>query len=89
MGIAEGDDVIEALPADRADQPPRMPFLPGRPRRDRMIAYTYGCKTFRDSMAVAPVTVLARVGPVPHPRGTHLVSTRAVRLGNRLTSPLD
>ena len=29
MGLAEDDDVIEAFPADRADQPLRMPILPG------------------------------------------------------------
>ena len=29
MGFAEDDDVIEAFPADRADQPLRMPVLPG------------------------------------------------------------
>ena len=29
VGLAEDDDVIEALPADRADQPLRMPVLPG------------------------------------------------------------
>ena len=29
MGVAENDDVIEAFPADRADQPLRTPILPG------------------------------------------------------------
>jgi hypothetical protein len=29
MGLAGDDDVIEALPADRADQSLRMPILPG------------------------------------------------------------
>ena len=29
MGVAEDDDVIEAFPADRADEPLRMPVLPG------------------------------------------------------------
>ena len=29
MGFAEDDDVIEAFAADRADQPLRMPVLPG------------------------------------------------------------
>jgi hypothetical protein len=29
MGLAEDDDVIEAFPADRADQSLRMPVLPG------------------------------------------------------------
>jgi hypothetical protein len=29
MGVAQNDDVIEAFPADRADQSLRMPVLPG------------------------------------------------------------
>ena len=29
MGLAEDNDVIEALPADRTDQSLRMPILPG------------------------------------------------------------
>jgi hypothetical protein len=29
MGLAEDDSVIEAFPADRANQPLRMPVLPG------------------------------------------------------------
>ena len=29
MGFAEDDDVIDAFPTDRADQPLRMPILPG------------------------------------------------------------
>ena len=29
VGLAENDDVIEAFPADRADQSLRMPVLPG------------------------------------------------------------
>src|SRR5215468_5273809 len=57
MGLAEDNDVIEAFPADRADQSLRMPVLPGRPRGDRMIAYTHGCKTLRHGPAVAPVTI--------------------------------
>lgn len=57
MGLAKDDDVIEAIPADRADQSLRMPVLPGRPRGDRVIPYTHGCKMLRDRLAVAPVAV--------------------------------
>jgi hypothetical protein len=39
MGFAEDDDVIEAFPADRADQSLRMPILQGRLRGGRVIAY--------------------------------------------------
>jgi hypothetical protein len=33
LGLAEDDDVIEAFPADRADQSLRMPVLPGSASR--------------------------------------------------------
>ena len=33
MGVAKDDDVIEAFPADRADQSLRMPVLPGSASR--------------------------------------------------------
>ena len=57
VGLAEDDDVIEALPADRTDQSFRMPVPPGRPWGDRVIAYTYGYKTFPDGVAIAPVAI--------------------------------
>src|SRR5580704_18369224 len=57
VGLAEDDDVIEAFPADRADQSLRMPVLPGWPRGDRVIAYAHGCKTLRDGVAVALVAI--------------------------------
>src|SRR5216684_6145625 len=48
VGFAEDDDVIEAFPADRADEPLRMPVPPGRPRGGRVIAYTHRRKALRD-----------------------------------------
>src|SRR4029077_1309719 len=57
MGLAEDDDVIEAFPADRSDQSLRMPVLPRGPPGRRVIAYAHGCKTLRDCLAVASVTV--------------------------------
>jgi hypothetical protein len=55
--LAEDDNVIETFPANRADQPFRMPVLPGRSRRDRVIADAHGCKARRDGVAVASVAV--------------------------------
>jgi len=54
VGLAEDDDVIEAFPADRADQSLRMPVLPRRPRGDRVIAYAHGCSAPGDGMTIAP-----------------------------------
>src|SRR5262249_13143240 len=61
VGLAEDDDMIEAFPADRANQSLRMPVLPGCPPRRRVIAYAHGCKTLRDCLAVASVTVADHV----------------------------
>jgi hypothetical protein len=44
VGVAEDDDVIEAFPADRADQSLRMPVLPGRPWGGRVISDAEGSK---------------------------------------------
>ena len=57
MGFAEDDDVIEAFPADRADEPLRMPVLPGRPRGGRVIAYTHRRKALRYRLTVGPISV--------------------------------
>src|SRR3982074_1774710 len=57
MGVAEDDDVIEAFPADRADQSLRMPVLPGGPRGRWMITDAHGNKTPGDGVAVRPVAV--------------------------------
>ena len=57
VSLAEDENVIEAFPANRADQPFRMPVLPERFRRDRVIADAHGCKALRDGVAVASVAV--------------------------------
>src|SRR5512139_1062586 len=54
MGLAKEDDVIEAFPADRADQSLRMPVLPRGPRGRRVISN--GCA---ERSSTSP-TVLAR-----------------------------
>ena len=57
MGIAEDNDVIEAFPADRADQSLRMPVLPGCPWGRRVISDAHGSKTPGDRVAVGRVVV--------------------------------
>ena len=57
MGLAEDDDVIEAFPADRADQSLRMLVLPEVTRGYRVIAYAHGCETLGDRLTVGRVTV--------------------------------
>ena len=40
VSLPNHHDVVETFPADRADQPLRMPILPRRPRRDGLITDT-------------------------------------------------
>jgi hypothetical protein len=55
--FAEDDDVIEAFPADRADQPFHMPILPGRPWSGRVIADAHGGETSGNGMTIRSVSV--------------------------------
>src|SRR6266851_557759 len=57
MGLAQDEDVIEAFPPDRADEPLRMPVPPGRPRGGRVIAYTHRRKALRYRLTVGPISV--------------------------------
>ena len=57
MGFAEDDDVIEAFPADRADQSLRMPILPRRPSSRRVISDAHGRKPPGDSVTIGRVAV--------------------------------
>jgi hypothetical protein len=57
MGLAEDDDVIEAFPADRADQPFRMSVLPRRPWGCRVISDAHRRKTLRDHLTVGCVAI--------------------------------
>jgi hypothetical protein len=57
MGVAEDDDVIEAFPSDRANQPLRMPILPKRARGRRVISDAHGRKPPGDRVAVGRVAV--------------------------------
>lgn len=57
VGLAKNDDVIEAFPADRTDQPLRVPVLPRASPSRWVITDAHGGKTLRDCLAVTPVAV--------------------------------
>ena len=42
VSFSEHDQVVDAFPSDRADQPLRVPILPWRPGRDRLVPNTHG-----------------------------------------------
>jgi hypothetical protein len=42
VSFSEHDQVVDAFPPDRADQSLRVPILPWRPGRDRLVANAHG-----------------------------------------------
>ena len=61
MPFAEDDNVIEALPPDRADESLRISILPGRPSRDRSVTYAHGSKTPDEHIAIRAIPVTNEV----------------------------
>src|SRR5262245_27757773 len=57
MVLAQDYDVVQALPSDRADQPLRMPILPGGARRDGVIPDAHRRHPSPDKLAVACIAV--------------------------------
>ena len=68
MGLAEEDDVIEAFSADWADQPLRMPVLPGRTGRSWSVPNSHSSETSRYRMAVRGVAVAYEMSGCTFPR---------------------
>jgi hypothetical protein len=52
MALAKDDHMVEALTADRADQPLCITVLPARPRRGRPITNAHGANAMNESSAV-------------------------------------
>jgi hypothetical protein len=54
---AKDDDMVKAFPAERANQPFRMPVLPGRARRDGAVTNAHGPEPPGENFAVNRVTI--------------------------------
>jgi hypothetical protein len=65
--LAKHDQVVDALPPDRADQSFRIGVLPWRTGRDRLVANAHGAQPAGDNCTVNGVTVADQVawGRVP------------------------
>src|SRR3954451_13478270 len=61
MSLAEDEDVIKALPADRADQPFGMAVLPRRSRRCRSVANAHGANAPSERLAIDPIAITDKV----------------------------
>jgi len=57
MPFAEYDNMVNALPSDRADQPFRTPVLPRRAWRGRSISYAHRAKPLDEYLAIGPVAI--------------------------------
>ena len=60
MSLPE-DDVIKALPADRADQPFDMAVLPRRLRRCRSVANAHGANAPSERLAIDPIAITDKI----------------------------
>jgi len=52
MGLAKHDQVVDALPPDRADQAFRIAVLPWRTGRDRLVANAHGAQAADDNCTI-------------------------------------
>jgi hypothetical protein len=57
MLLAKDQDVIEAVPPDRSDQPLRVSILPGRPSRNRAIPYAHRCEAPNEDLAIGAIAI--------------------------------
>ena len=61
MSLPEDEDVIKALPADRADQPFDMAVLPRRSRRCRSVANAHGANAPSERLAIDPIAITDKI----------------------------
>ena len=61
VSLSEHDQVVDALPSDRADQPFRKAVLPWRAGRDRLVANAHGAQAAGDNRTVNGITVADQV----------------------------
>jgi len=68
MGLTENDDMIQALVADRPDQPFGKAILPRRDRCGRLVPNAHGTQSTSDAAAVNAIAVSDHEACSPIPR---------------------
>src|SRR5215469_12421678 len=68
MGLAENDDMIQALAADRPDQPLGKAILPRGNRCSRLVPNAHGTQSTRDDRTIDAIAVSDHVARRPVPR---------------------
>ena len=61
MPLAKYNDIVQALPPDRADQPFRISVLPRRSRRGRPVTNAHRPKATNENIAINSVAVADHV----------------------------
>jgi hypothetical protein len=57
MGLAQDDDVVEALAPDRSDQPFGKPVLPRRRWYNGFVAYAHGANSTHGDIAINAIAI--------------------------------
>src|ERR1017187_6325066 len=68
--LTEYDHVVQALPADRADEPLNVSVLPGRSERNRPISNAHGAETLHEDGSIRGV-------PIPNEVSRRMVHGKA------------
>src|SRR6478609_5943015 len=63
MAFADYDDMIDAFPADRTDQPFSISVLPWRARRRRPITNAHGSKSSDEDLTIGAIEITALAPP--------------------------
>src|SRR5262245_11117575 len=65
--LAKHNDMVEAIPPDRSDEPRRTPVLPWRPHCSRPITDTHRSQPAGNGLAIDAITVANEVARRPLP----------------------
>ena len=61
MAFAQDNDMVKAVPPDRAAEPLHVSVLPGRARRDRSVANAYSPDTPNEGLAISGVSIANKI----------------------------
>ena len=68
MPLAQDNEMVNALAADRPDQPFGEGVLPGRRRRNRLVSYAHGAQSTRDDGAKDAIPIADQIARSLVPR---------------------
>ena len=85
VSLADHHDMVEAFPADRANQPLRVSILPRRPRGNGLIADAQRSQTPNEHLAVAGISITDQmIGCWLPAEGLHKLIGKPVPVANQI-----